>query len=73
METSPFHLRGYMMCILEDSNPAVGLSLARFPPQRRSSVAAAAAAAAAATESSIPSGATWNSRASRGALSHLRV
>lgn len=49
------------------SNPAVGQSLARFPPQRRSSVAAAAAAAAAATESSIPAGATWNSRASRGA------
>lgn len=49
------------------SNPAVGLSLARFPPQRRSSVAAAAAAAAAATNSSIPAGATWNSRASRGA------
>lgn len=49
------------------SNPAVGLSLAPFPPQRRSSVAAAAAAAAAATESSIPAGATWNSRASRGA------
>lgn len=49
------------------SNPAVGLSLARFPPQRRSSVAAAAAVAAAATESSIPAGATWNSRASRGA------
>ncbi|CAI9174451.1 unnamed protein product [Rangifer tarandus platyrhynchus] len=49
------------------SNPAVGLSLARFPPQRRSSVAAAAEAAAAATESSIPAGATWNSRASSGA------
>lgn len=49
------------------SNPAVGLNLARFPPQRRSSVAAAAAAAAAATKSSIPAGATWNSRASRGA------
>lgn len=50
------------------SNPAVGFSLAPFPPQRRSSVAAAAAAAAAAAnESSIPAGATWNSRASRGA------
>lgn len=47
METSPFHLGGYMICILEDSNPAVGLSLARFPPQRRSSVAAAGEAAAA--------------------------
>lgn len=49
------------------SNPAVGLSLAPFPSQRRSSVAAAAAAATTATESSIPAGATWNSRASRGA------
>lgn len=46
METSPFHLRGgYMLCIPEGSNPAVGLGLARFPPQRRSSVVAAAAAA----------------------------
>lgn len=49
------------------SHPAVGLSLAPYPPQRRSSVAATAAAAATATESSIPAGATWNSRASRGA------
>lgn len=37
-----------------------------FPPQSRFSIAAAAAAAAA-TESSIPAGATWNRRASRGA------
>ncbi|KAF6104167.1 hypothetical protein HJG60_011185 [Phyllostomus discolor] len=44
------------------------MSMAPYPPQCRSSVAAAAAAAAAAaTESSIPAGATWNSRASRGA------